>query len=159
MLGWFSADPSYILNGQDVYMPCLHCLVQTHLISEIAKMSTCHAWMVYCWPILYLKWPKFLHVVIGWFTVLCRPILYLKRQICLHVVLGWFSADPSYILNGQDVYMPCLDGLVQTHLISEIAKMSTCHAWMVSADPSYILNGQDVYMSCLDGLVQTHLIS
>ena len=46
-------------------------------------------------------------------------------------MLGWFSADPSYILNGQDVYMPCFDGLVQTPLISEIDKMSTCHAWMV----------------------------
>jgi hypothetical protein len=46
-------------------------------------------------------------------------------------MLGLFSADPSYISNGQDVYMSCLDGLVQTHLISEMAKMSTCHASMV----------------------------
>ena len=53
-------------------------------------------------------------------------------------MLEWFSADPSYILNGQDVYMSCLDGLVQTH---------------------HILNGQYFFMSCLDGLVQTHLIS
>jgi hypothetical protein len=48
-----------------------------------------------------------------------------------------YFADPSCILNGQDIYMSCLDGLVQTH---------------------HILNGQDVYMSCLDGLVQTHHI-
>jgi hypothetical protein len=53
-------------------------------------------------------------------------------------MLGWFNADPSYILNGQDVYMSCLDDLVQNH---------------------HIGNGQDVYMSCLDGLVQTRLIS
>jgi hypothetical protein len=33
-------------------------------------------------------------------------------------MLGSFSADPSYTLNGQDVYMLFLDGLVQTHLIS-----------------------------------------
>ena len=157
MLGWFSADPSYILNGQDVYMSCLDGLVQTHLISEMAKMSTCHASMVWCTPILHHKCPR-----------------------CLHVMLRWFSADPSYIFNGQDVYMSCLDGLVQTHLISEMAKMCTCHASMVwctpilhlkwprclhgmlgwfSADPSYILNSQDVYMPCLDCLVQTHLIS
>jgi hypothetical protein len=90
-------------------------------------MSTCHAWIDWCRPILYLKWPKFLYVVLGWFSVLCRPILYLKRQRYLHIMLGWFSADPSFILNGQDVYM---DVLVQTHLISEIAKMSTCHARM-----------------------------
>jgi hypothetical protein len=25
----------------------------------------------------------------------------------VYVMLGWFSADPSYILNGQDVYMTC----------------------------------------------------
>ena len=115
MLGWFSADPSCILKGQDVYMSCLDGLVQTHLISDMAKMSTCHAWMAQCTLILYLKW-----------------------SICLQVMLGWFSADPSYILNGQDVYISCLDGLVQTH---------------------HILNGRDVYMSCLDGFVQTHLIS
>jgi hypothetical protein len=36
----------------------------------------------------------------------------------LHLMLWWFSADPSYIINGQDVYMSRLDGLVQTHLIS-----------------------------------------
>jgi hypothetical protein len=46
-------------------------------------------------------------------------------------MLGWFSADPSCILNGQDVYMSCLDGLVQTRLISEMTKMSTCQALMV----------------------------
>ena len=66
MLGWFSADPSYILNsqtvstsclnglvqthhilnGRDVYMSCLDGLVQTHFISAMAKMSTYHAWMV-----------------------------------------------------------------------------------------------------------------
>ena len=74
-------------------------------------------------------------------------------------MLGWFSADPSSILNSQDVYMSCLDGLVQTHLISEMAKMSNVmHGWF-SADPSYIFNGQDVYMVSLDGLVQTHLIT
>jgi hypothetical protein len=56
-------------------------------------------------------------------------------------MLGWFRADPSYILNGQDVYMSCLDGLVYF------------------VDPSYILKGKDVYTSCLDGLVQTHRIS
>jgi hypothetical protein len=39
-------------------------------------------------------------------------------------MLGLFSADPSYILNGQDVYISCLDGFVQIH---------------------HILNGQDVY--------------
>jgi hypothetical protein len=46
-------------------------------------------------------------------------------------MLEWFSADPSYILNGQDVYMSYFDGLVQTH---------------------HILNGQDVYMSYKMGL-------
>jgi hypothetical protein len=30
-------------------------------------------------------------------------------------MLGWFSADISYILNDQDVYMSCLDGLVHTN--------------------------------------------
>ena len=35
----------HLLNGQDFYMSCLDGLVQTHLISEMAKMSTCHAWM------------------------------------------------------------------------------------------------------------------
>jgi hypothetical protein len=115
MLGWISADPSCILNSQYVYMSCLDGLVQTHLIPEMANMSTCHASMVWCTPILHLKWPR-----------------------CLHVMLGWFSADLSYILNGQDVswsyldglvqnhhilngqdfYMSCLEGLVQTHLVS-----------------------------------------
>ena len=56
-------------------------------------------------------------------------------------MLGGISADPFYILNGQDVYISCLDGLVYF------------------ADPSYILKGQYVYMSCLDGLVQTYFIS
>ena len=56
-------------------------------------------------------------------------------------MLAWFSADPSCILNNQDVFMSCLDGLVYI------------------VDPSYILKGKDVYTSCLDGLVQTHLIS
>ena len=56
---------------------------------------------------------------------------YLKWPIFLHVMLGWFSADPSYILHAKDVYMSYLDGLVQTRLISEIAKMSTCHALMI----------------------------
>jgi hypothetical protein len=60
-------------------------------------------------------------------------------MICRH--FGWFIAVPFDILNGQDVYMTCLDCLVYF------------------TDPSYILNGQDVYMSCLDGLVQTHFIS
>ena len=46
-------------------------------------------------------------------------------------MFGWFSADPSCILNSQDVYMSCLDGLVQTHFISAMAEMSTYHAWMV----------------------------
>jgi hypothetical protein len=76
-------------------------------------MSTCHVWMVSADPSC-LKWPR-----------------------CLHGMLGWFSADPFYILNGQDVSTSCLGGLVQNH---------------------HILNGQDVYMSYLDGLVQTHLI-
>jgi hypothetical protein len=75
MLGCFSADPSYILNGQDVYVSCLDGLVQIHLI--------------------YLKWP--------------RP---------LHVMLGLLSGDSTYILNDQDVYISCFDGLVQTHLVS-----------------------------------------
>jgi hypothetical protein len=44
--------------------------------------------------------------------------LYIKWPKCLHVMHGWLSADPSYIFNGQDVYMSCLDGLVQTHLIT-----------------------------------------
>ena len=92
MLGWFSADPSYIFNGQDVYMSCLDGLVQTNLITYMAKISARHAWIVQCRPIFYLKWPR-----------------------CLHVMLGWFSADP---LNSQDVYMPSLDCLVQTHLLS-----------------------------------------
>jgi hypothetical protein len=72
-------------------------------------------------------------------------------------MLRWFSADPSYILNGQDVYMSCLNGLVQTYL-----KWPRCLHIMLgwfSEDPSYILNGQYFYMSCLDGLVQTHVIS
>jgi hypothetical protein len=42
-----------------------------------------------------------------------------------------YFVDPSYILKGKDVYTSYLDGLVQTHVISEMAKMSTCHAWMV----------------------------
>jgi hypothetical protein len=92
MLGWFSADQSYIFNGQDVYMSCLDGLVQTHL-----------------------KWPKCLHVMLGWFSA---DPSYLKWPIFLHVMFGWFSADPSYILHAQDVYMSYLDGLVQAHLIS-----------------------------------------
>jgi hypothetical protein len=72
-------------------------------------------------------------------------------------MLGCFSVDPSYILNDQDVYMSCLDGLVQTHL-----KWPKClhviNEWF-SADLSYNVNGQNVSTSCLDGLVQTHNIS
>ena len=92
MPGWFSADPSCVLNGQDVYMSCLDGLVQTHL-----------------------NWLSCLHVMLGW---LSADRSYLKWPRCLHVMLGWFSADPSYILNGQVVYMSCFDALVETHLIS-----------------------------------------
>ena len=104
MLGWFSADPSYIINGQN---------------AMLGWFSTDPS---------YLKWPRCLYVMLGW---LSADPSYLKWPKCLHDMLGLFSADQSYILNGQDVYMSCLDGLVQTHLISEMAKMSTCHAWMV----------------------------
>jgi hypothetical protein len=60
----------------------------------MAKMSTCHAWMAQCRPILYLKWPRYLHVMLGWFSA---DPSYLKWPRCLHVMLGWFSADPSYL--------------------------------------------------------------
>jgi hypothetical protein len=46
-------------------------------------------------------------------------------------MLEWFSADPSYILNGQDVCISCLDGLLQTHLISEMAKISEIYLQVV----------------------------
>ena len=51
--------------------------------------------------------------MLGWFSA---DPSYLKWPRCLHVMLGWFSADPFYILNGEDVYMSCLESLVQTHL-------------------------------------------
>jgi hypothetical protein len=72
-------------------------------------------------------------------------------------MLGWFSADPSCILNGQNVYMSCLDGFRPDpyYILNSLHVMLR---WF-GAHPSYILNGQDVYMACLDGLVQTHLIS
>jgi hypothetical protein len=41
-----------------------------------------------------------------------------------------YFANPFCILNGQDIYTSCLDGLVQTDLIFLMAKMYTCHAWM-----------------------------
>jgi hypothetical protein len=135
MLGWISADPSCILNSQYVYMSCLDGLVQTHLIPEMAKMSTCHASMVWCTPILHLKWPRCLHVMLGWFSA---DLSYLKWPRCLLVMLGWFSAEPSYLKWPRFLHV----------MLGRF-----------SADPSYILNGQDVYISCLDGLVQTHLVS
>jgi hypothetical protein len=136
-------------------MSCLDGLVQTYLIS---------------------KWPRCLQVMLRWFSA--EPS-YLKWPIFLHVMLRWFSADPSYLLNGQDVYMSCLDGLVQTYLISKWPRCLqimlrwfsaepsylTCPIFLhvmlrwFSADPSYILHAQDVYISCLDGLVPTHLVS
>jgi hypothetical protein len=43
MLGWFSADPSYILNGQYVYMSCLNDLVLTEeLVVELSKNMYVH---------------------------------------------------------------------------------------------------------------------
>ena len=119
----------------------------------MAKMSTYHAWMVYCRPILKAR-DVYMSCLDGFVQT---HLIYLKWPKCLHVMLGLFSADSSYILNDQDVYMLCLDGLVQTHL-----KLPRCLHVMLgcfSADPSYILYCQDVYMSCFDGLVQTHLIS
>jgi hypothetical protein len=53
-------------------------------------------------------------------------------MLCLDYLV--YFADPSYILNGQDVYVML--------------------GWF-SADPSYILNGQDVYMSCKIDLQST----
>jgi hypothetical protein len=58
--------------------------------------------------------------MLGWISA---DLSYLKWPRCVHVMLGWFSADPFYILNGQNVYISCLGGLVYF------------------ADPSYILNG------------------
>ena len=76
-------------------------------------------------------------------------------------MLGWFSAEPFYILNGQDVYMLFLDCLVHFVDTSYILNDQAVYVMLgsFSGDPSYILNGQDLYMSCLDGLVQTHLLS
>jgi hypothetical protein len=50
-------------------------------------------------------------------SMIYRHLGHLRYKIkCLHLMLGWLSADPSNILNGQDVYMSCLDGLVKTIL-------------------------------------------
>ena len=66
---------------------------------------------------------------------------------------------PILFLKCQNVYMSCLDNLVQTHFVSKMAKMSICHAWMVQCIPILYLKCQNVYMSCLNNLVQTHLVS
>jgi hypothetical protein len=42
-------------------------------------------------------------------------------------MLRWYSAHPSYILNGQEVYMLCLDGLVQY----QMGLHKTIEAWYV----------------------------
>ena len=150
MLGWFSADPSYILNGQDVYISCLDGLVQTHLISEIAKISTCRAWMAQCRSILYHKWPRCLHVMLGWFSA---DPSYLKWPRFLQVMLGWFSVKLLFYdrcTRQMGFGLWCLTPLAN---IFQLYHCGQFYWWrepdfftfeLYFASPSYILNVQDV---------------
>jgi hypothetical protein len=62
------------------------------------------------WFMVFNTTCKYISVISLWSVLLVEGTLFFTFEL--------YFADPSCILNGQDVYMYCLDGLVQTHLVS-----------------------------------------